>query len=94
MSYGLNVTEIPHTEIYIIIDEATVNPTALSEGRVLNIQYDYRYPVLGIPYTQNTAYSMRFGFEKEFVTNTFRYKRDQEIQYYEVCLRKPMYTHF
>jgi prepilin-type N-terminal cleavage/methylation domain-containing protein len=94
VSYGLNITEIPHTEIYIIVDEATVNPTALSEWRVLNIQYDYRYPVLGIPYAQNTAYAMRFGFEKDWVHNTFRYKRDPEIQYYEVCLRKPMYTHF
>jgi prepilin-type N-terminal cleavage/methylation domain-containing protein len=94
VSYGLNTAEIPHTEMYFIIDEPTITPQALVERRVMNIQYDYRYPLFSIPYVQGTPYAMRFWFEDDFVNNNFIWRRDNTTQWYEVQLRKPLFTWF
>ncbi len=93
ISYGLNVSSIPHTEMYFIIDAPDVTSQALTDRKVMNIQYDYHFPLFSIPYVTGTSYAMRFWFTDALVNNNFIYKRGLD-QYPEIALRKPMYTHF
>jgi len=94
-SYSLDVSVIPHDALYFVRTSPDVTQTLLDEREVFYMEIDnYKTPPFSIPYVSNTNYHMRFWFTWALISNTTYYKRNPDVQYYQVCIRKPTWTHF